>query len=366
VKLAVVLGTRPEIIKMSSTIRECASRGLDYFVVDTGQHYDHELSRVFFETLQLPPPRYQLHVGSGTHGQQTGRLLMETEQVLIAERPDTVLVQGDTNTVLAGALAASKLGIRVGHVEAGLRSLDRTMPEETNRILTDHLSDMLFAPTPEAVENLIEEGIPVGMIFMTGNTIVDALVQHLEIARKESRILNHFHLSKQQYLLSTVHRPENVDCRDRLVAILQSFAVVCSRFGLPLIIPMHPRTRKMLHAFDLGMPAQVLAVEPMGYLDFLQLQSNAAMILTDSGGVQEEACILRVPCVTLRNNTERPETVRVGANMVAGVQPEMVVTCAERMYSVPRDWPNPFGDGRSFCRILDAVQAADSVALGSA
>ncbi len=343
---------------MSSTIRECSARGLDCLVVDTGQHYDYEISQVFYETLHLPPPHYQLRVGSGTHGQQTGRMLAEIEQVLLAEKPDVVLVQGDTNTVLAGGLAASKLRIRVGHVEAGLRSLDRTMPEETNRVLTDHLADLLFAPTPEAAENLRAEGISDDKIFITGNTIVDAVLQNLAIARKESQILDELHLSDGNYFLSTVHRSENVDCRERLVSILRSFRVVCERFGVPLVFPIHPRTRKMLRTFDLVMPAEVLPLKPVGYLDFLQLEANAKMILTDSGGVQEEACILRVPCVTLRGNTERPETVRAGANMVAGVQPEGIVTCAERMLSVPRDWPSPFGDGMSCCRILDIIQTS--------
>jgi UDP-N-acetylglucosamine 2-epimerase (non-hydrolysing) len=343
---------------MSSIIRESAARGLDCLIVDTGQHYDYEIRQVFFETLHLPTPDYQLRVGSGTHGQQTGRLLIEIERVLLAEKPDVVMVEGDTNTVLAGGLAASKLRIRVGHVEAGLRSLDRNMPEETNRILTDHLADLLFAPTPEAAENLRTEGIPADRIFMTGNTIVDAVLQHRAIAGRESHVLDELHLSEGNYFLSTVHRSENVDCRERLVAILQSFRAVCEQFSLPLVLPIHPRTRKMLRTFGLVMPAQVLPIEPVGYLDFLQLEANAKMILTDSGGVQEEACILRVPCVTLRDNTERPETVRVGANMVAGVQPEGIVACAERMFSVPRDWPNPFGDGKTCCRILEVIQAS--------
>lgn len=357
-KVAVILGTRPEIIKMSSIIRECTARGLICVIVDTGQHYDYAISKVFFEKLYLPPPHYQLRVGSGTHGQQTGRLLIEIERVLLEEKPDFVLVQGDTNTVLAGGLAASKLRIRVGHIEAGLRSFDSSMPEETNRILTDHLADLLFAPTPETAENLRSEGISDDKIFMTGNTIVDAVFQHRAIAKRESHVLDELQLSEGSYFLSTVHRPENVDNRERLLAILQSFQAVCERFNLPLVFPIHPRTRKMLRTFELVLPDQVLPIEPVGYLDFLQLEANAKMILTDSGGVQEEACILQVPCVTLRDNTERPETVRVGANIVSGVQPEGIVTCAGRMISVPRNWPNPFGDGTAYCRILDVIQAS--------
>jgi len=341
---------------MSSIMREAANRGLDCFIIDTGQHYDYEVSQVFFETLHLPPPDFHLRVGSGTQGQQTGKLLIEIEKVLLTEKPDVVLVQGDTNTVLAGGLAASKMRIKVGHVEAGLRSLDRNMPEETNRILTDHLADLLFVPTPEAKENLKKEGILSDRIFITGNTIVDAVLQHRFIAEKESHILKELHLSKSNYFLSTVHRMENVDCRERLVAILQSFQAITEQYGVPLVLPIHPRTRKMLDTFGLEIPAQIIAIKPLGYLDFLQLEANASMILTDSGGVQEEACILQVPCITLRDNTERPETVRVGANIVAGVQPEGVLTGVESMFSVSRDWANPFGDGKTCCHILDIVE----------
>jgi UDP-N-acetylglucosamine 2-epimerase (non-hydrolysing) len=340
---------------MSPLISECAVRGLECLVVDTGQHYDYEISRVFFETLHLPPSNYQLRVGSGTHGHQTGLLLIEIERVLLEEKPDVVLVQGDTNTVLAGGLAASKLRIRVGHVEAGLRSFDRNMPEELNRILTDHLSDLLFSPTPEAAENLKAEGIPAEKIFMTGNTIVDAVLQHLDLAKKESRIINKLGLSGRNYFLSTLHRPENVDCRERLDAILQGLLAVCDQYALPLVLPLHPRTRKMMHTFGIVMPPKVLPLEPLGYLDFLQLEANAKVILTDSGGVQEEACVLRVPCVTIRDNTERPETVRIGANMVSGLHPEQILACVEKMFSIPRDWPNPFGDGKSCHRILDII-----------
>lgn len=360
-RVGVILGTRPEIIKMSPVIRECEARALDYLVIDTGQHYDYEMNQIFFEILDLPPPHHQLQVGSGTHGQQTGRLLIEIEQVLLDERPDVVLVEGDTNTVLAGGLAASKLQIKVGHVEAGLRSYDRNMPEETNRVLTDHLADFLFAPTSEAKENLLREGISADKIFVTGNTIVDAVQQNLEIARNKSSVLSDLGLSKDNYFLITVHRPENVDCRQRLASILRSFQAIYDRFETSLIFPIHPRTRKMLRMFNLAMPAYVRLVEPVGFLDFLQLEANAKLILTDSGGIQEEACILQVPCVTLRDNTERPETVKVGSNVVAGTQPERIMTCVERMLPVARDWLNPFGDGKSSRCILDIIRTRSDV-----
>lgn len=355
-RFCIVVGTRPEIIKMSPIIRECEGDGLNYFVIDTGQHYNHEMNHIFFETLDLPPPHCQLHVGSGTHAEQTGKLLITIEQALLREAPDIVLVQGDTNTVLAGGLAASKLRIKVGHVEAGLRSHDRNMPEETNRVLTDHLSDFLFAPTADAKDNLMKEGIPLDKISVTGNTIVDAVQQNLEISRKKSGALRDLGLSKDNYFLITIHRSENVDCKQRLESILRSFRTIYDQFKTDLIFPIHPRTRKMLRSFKLAMPICVRLIEPTDFLDFLQLEANARLILTDSGGIQEEACILRVPCVTLRDSTERPETVKVGSNVVAETHPERLVKCVDRMLSVARNWPNPFGDGKSARHILDIVQ----------
>jgi UDP-N-acetylglucosamine 2-epimerase (non-hydrolysing) len=355
-RVSIIVGTRPEIVKMSPIIRACQAQGVDYRVTDTGQHYDYNMNGIFFETLELPSAHHQLQIGSGSHGQQTGRLLAEIERVLLDERPDVVLVEGDTNTVLAGGLAASKLRIKVGHVEAGLRSHDRNMPEETNRILTDHLADYLFAPTAEARGNLLREGISAAKIYVTGNTIVDAVQQSLEIARKKVNTLNGLGLSPEGYFLITVHRAENVDCRERLRHILQSFQAIHDRLAVPLLFPVHPRTQKMLETFDLTMPACVRCIEPVGFLDFLQLEAHAGLILTDSGGVQEEACILHVPCVTLRDNTERPETVMVGGNVIAGVLPEKVTECVETMLDRPRTWANPLGDGQSGRRIVEIIQ----------
>jgi UDP-N-acetylglucosamine 2-epimerase (non-hydrolysing) len=355
--IAIVVGTRPEIIKMSPVIRACADRNLAYYIVDTGQHYDHNMSAVFFEELELPRPGYQLAVGSGPQGQQTGRLLMAIEEVLRDNRPGIVLVQGDTNTVLAGALAAAKLHIPVGHVEAGLRSFDRNMPEEINRVLADHVSDLLFAPTTGAVKHLLCEGIEKSKIFITGNTIVDAVWQSLEIARRNSTILERLGLARRSYILLTAHRAENVDNRQRLTDLLSALEAVHRATKLPIIYPIHPRTKSRISEFGLRLPAGICAVEPLGFLDFLSLEAAARLVLTDSGGVQEESCILRVPCVTLRDNTERPETVRVGANVVAGVGPETVLARVETMLKRATDWRNPFGDGRSGERIVKIVAA---------
>ena len=350
-KLAIILGTRPEIIKMSPVIRECEQKNLDYFILHTGQHYSYEMDRVFFEQLELPKARYNLDVGSGNHGEQTGKIMSGIEKVLMEERPDAVLVQGDTNTVLAGALAASKLHIKVGHVEAGLRSYDRRMPEETNRVLADHCSDYLFSPTKKAKDILLGEGIPEDMIYVTGNTIVDAVRQNVKIAAERASILNELDIEPGNYLLTTAHRQENVDDRVRLTGILQGLESLAEEFDMPVIFPIHPRSRKRIQEFGISTNGSITLIDPVDFLSFLQLEKNAGLILTDSGGVQEESCILGVPCVTLRDNTERPETVEVGANMLAGTKPERIVECARKMSERERNWENPFGDGMAGERI---------------
>jgi len=350
-KVSIILGTRPEIIKFSPIIFELERLGLDYFIVHSGQHYSYSMDRVFFEQLGLPDAKYNLEVGSGTHAFQTGKILMRVEEVLIRERPDVVLVQGDTNTTLAGALSAVKLHIPVGHVEAGLRSFDRSMPEEINRLLADHCSDLLFAPTEIARHNLLREGISDEKIYVTGNTIVDALFRNLRIAKRRRGILESLGLEKRGFFLVTVHRQENVDDRVRFSKILRGLELVNERFGLPIIYPIHPRAAKRMREFNLK-PRGLRLVEPLDYLSFLLLERFARLVFTDSGGVQEETCILRVPCVTLRYNTERPETLEVGSNVLAGVEPEAIVEKAELMLERRPDWPNPFGDGKAGKRIV--------------
>jgi len=339
-KIAIVLGTRPEIIKISSIIWECEKRNLDYFIVHTGQHYSYEMDRIFFEELRLPQPEYNLNVGSGSHAEETGRMLIGIERILIEENPDVVLVEGDTNTVLAGALAAAKLHIRVGHVEAGMRSYDRNMPEEINRILTDHISDYLFASTNCAQERLVREGIPQEKIFVTGSTLVEAVSQYVEIASMKTQ----FELEPSAYFLVTSHRAENVDVPERLSNILEGLGRLYQEFKLPLIYPIHPRTQKNLERFRINIPNGVRLINPVGFLEFLQLERNARLILTDSGGVQMEACILRVPCVTLRYSTEWVETVEIGANVLAGCEPESILDATRQMLERSNEWENPFGD----------------------
>jgi len=350
-RASIILGTRPEIIKFSPIIFEFERLGMDYFIVHSGQHYSYSMDRVFFEQLGLPDVKYNLEVGSGTHAFQTGRILMGVEEVLLRERPDVVLVQGDTNTTLAGALAAVKLHIPVGHVEAGLRSFDRGMPEEINRLLADHCSDLLFAPTEISKRNLIREGISDEKIYVTGNTIVDALIRNLRIAESRRGILESLGLEKHGFFLVTVHRQENVDDKVRFSKILRGLELVNERFGLPVIYPIHPRASKRMREFNLK-PKGLRLVEPLDYLSFLLLEKYARLVFTDSGGVQEETCIMRVPCVTLRNNTERPETLQVGSNVLAGVEPELIVEKAELMLERRPNWPNPFGDGKAGERIV--------------
>lgn len=309
------------------------------------------MDQIFFEQLELPKAEYNLEVGSGSHGEQTGKMLIEIEKVLCRENPDVALVEGDTNTVLAGALAAVKLGIKVGHVEAGLRSYDRQMPEEINRVLADHCSDLLFAPTEKSRSILVGEGISEDKIFVTGNTIVDAVYQNLQIAKRKSNVQRRLDIGDGDYFLVTVHRQENVDNEKRFRGILKGLDMAQKEFGFKVVYPIHPRAKKQLKVFSLEVK-KVLLIEPLDYLDFLQLESNAKLVLTDSGGVQEEACILRVPCVTLRYNTERPETLEVGANVLAGTNPHDIVDKAKIMHDSGTDWENPFGDGETAKRIV--------------
>jgi len=360
-KVAIILGTRPEIIKMAPVIKELQHRQGDFFILHTGQHYSYNLDRVFFEQLKLPQPRHNIEVGSGSHAEETGKMLIGIEKVLLEERPDVVLVEGDTNSVLAGALAAAKLHIKVGHVEAGLRSGDRNMPEEINRVLTDHCSDYLFAPTEKAKANLLAEGIPQEKIFVTGNTIVDAIHQNLEIARSSANIINNLRLKPKEYFLVTLHRQENVDNRERFASILEGLSQVADEFRLPVIYPIHPRSRNKMSHFSLE-PKNLELIEPLGFLGFIQLEANARLILTDSGGVQEEACILGVPCVTLRDNTERPETIEVGSNILAGAIPKKIVDCCQKMLGKQNKWENPFGDGKAGERIVKILDAHNTKA----
>ena len=346
-----VLGTRPEIIKLSPVIRSYQESNDPFAIVHTGQHYSDNLDSVFFEQLELPEPNYNLGVGSHSQGVQTGKMLIQLEQILKEKSPETVLVQGDTNSVLAGAIATSKLNMNLGHVEAGLRSFDREMPEEINRIVTDHIADYLFAPTEKSSELLQEEGVSDDRIIITGNTIVDAVQQSRELAAVKSSILSDLGLDDERFGLITAHRAENVDNKERLRNIFDGLQQVIEEFDFEFIYPIHPRAAERIEAWNIETPTKVRIIEPLGYLDFLRMENMASIILTDSGGVQEEACILGTPCVTMRENTERPETIKVGANRLAGTEPEDILEAAKLMIELEGDWKNPFGDGNAGSRI---------------
>lgn len=364
-KIAIVIGTRPEIIKMAPVIRECQARGVDFFIIHSNQHYSAQMDAIFFDQLELPAPDYNLGVGSGLHANQTGNILIKIEPILEQQRPDLVMVQGDTNTVMAAALAASKLGIKVGHVEAGLRSYDRTMPEETNRVLTDHVSDYLFSVGPNQTSILKSEGISEDKIFEVGNTIADALFQHLPIAEEKSSVLTDLNLEPRSYILLTAHRASNVDVDGHLKELVNLVTVVADRYQKQVVWPIHPRTLKKLDEYGIDLGSGVTLLDPLGYFDFIYLQANASLIMTDSGGIQEEACMLRVPCVTLRQNTERPETVEVGANVLVGRDQELALEAIDRWFSTSGyDWINPFGDGTVASAILDVLlQGGTSTAV---
>lgn len=365
-KIGIVVGTRPEVIKMAPVIRECQRRQIPFFVIHSNQHYSPDMDAIFFEELELPAPHYNLHVGSGLHSNQTGNILIKMEPILVEEKPDVVLVQGDTNTVLAGALAASKLDIKVGHIEAGLRSYDRTMPEETNRVLTDHMSNYLFSVSKNQTNILKAEGIANEKIHEVGNTISDALFQHVPLANKKSQILQTLDIESQSYVLVTAHRASNVDIKASLLELVDLISSVADRYGKNVVWPIHPRTRKKLEEFDVKLNEKIILSQPLGYLDFIQLQQNAKLILTDSGGIQEEACMLHIPCVTLRENTERPESIEVGANVLVGRDKEKAFTAIDEWLKQDKfDWANPFGNGDVAQKIISHVvgEAPDKATL---
>lgn len=359
-KIGIVLGTRPEIIKMSPIIDEIKKNGLEYVIIHTGQHYDLEMSKQFFVDLKLPLPQYNIGIGSSTALNQISVIISELEKILKKEAVDIVLVQGDTNAVLAGALAANKMKIPVGHVEAGLRSFDKNMPEEINRLVADSCSTLYFVPTDETGINLQNEGISHDSIYVTGNTVVDACKRNLKIALKNNKILDKIKFNK--YILLTMHRAENVDDEERLKNIVESL------INLPynIVFPIHPHTKKSLRKLNLydklNNTAHIQITKPLGYLDFLQLISKSSLILTDSGGLQEEAITLDIPCITLRYNTERPETIEAGGNILAGTVASEIteninnVLNNEKLYSKMSNAINPYGDGTSAEQIISIIK----------
>ncbi|HEU4975486.1 MAG TPA: UDP-N-acetylglucosamine 2-epimerase (non-hydrolyzing) [Baekduia sp.] len=355
-----VVGARPNFVKMAPVVQQMRLRApeLRHVVVHTGQHYDREMSDIFFEDLGLPAPDHLLGVGSGGHGVQTARALERLEAVFADERPDLVVVPGDVNSTLSAALAASKMGIPVAHLESGLRSFDRTMPEEINRLLVDQISEWCFIHSPEAEDNLLREGIPGERIAFVGNTMIDTLVRVRERVA-DSRVLAGVGVAPHDYLLVTLHRPALVD-GPLFADVMRELGAIARE--LPVVFPMHPRTRSRLDP-DVAAAPGLSIVDPVGYVDFLALQSQAAGVITDSGGVQEETTFLRVPCFTLRENTERPVTITEGTNRLLGLRPEALREVLPALGAVPLQLRHPRGwDGDASVRVADVLLDAEALA----
>jgi UDP-N-acetylglucosamine 2-epimerase (non-hydrolysing) len=360
-KILNIAGARPNFMKVAPIFAEMKRRTAEFDVkiVHTGQHYDAAMSEAFFNDLGLPKPDIYLGVGSASHAVQTARIMTEFEPVVQAERPDWVLVVGDVNSTIACALVCSKLGIKVAHVEAGLRSRDRSMPEEINRILTDAISDLLFTTSQDADENLKAEGVPAEKIRFVGNVMIDSLLEHLKLA-ESSGIRDELGVANSEYAVLTLHRPSNVDEREILQGLMVALSDISRR--LPVIFPVHPRTRGRIDEFGLAeslSTSDIRLIEPLGYLDFMRLYSGARLVLTDSGGLQEETTVLGIPCLTLRENTERPVTIELGTNRLVGTSSEAIRDAAYTILDSDSDRQNanipPLWDGKAAGRICDEL-----------
>ncbi|MCL4707087.1 UDP-N-acetylglucosamine 2-epimerase (non-hydrolyzing) [bacterium] len=368
-KICNVVGARPNFMKIAPIIDEMRKHTeIAASLVHTGQHYDEKMSKLFFQDLGLPKPDVYLGVGSGGHGEQTGKIMIEFEKIIAANKPDLVVVVGDVNSTIACGLVAVKMGVKLAHVEAGLRSFDRTMPEEINRILTDQISDYLFLTERDAKENLLREGVAEEKIHFVGNVMIDSLMKHREHAER-SPILGDLKLEAGRYGLITLHRPSNVDVKENLDNILQALFQI--QRDLPLVFPVHPRTRKQMKLFGfddkLAQAPNLMLTDPLGYLDFLKLMAHARLVITDSGGIQEETTVLGVPCITVRENTERPITVTEGTNVLIGMSRQRIL---EESYKIlagngkqgrkPELW-----DGRAAERIVEILLEKESLRFKS-
>jgi UDP-N-acetylglucosamine 2-epimerase len=347
-KILHVIGNRPQFIKLAPVLKASErDKEIKNVCLHTGQHYDYNLSKLFFDELKIPEPDYYLDVGSGSHGYQTGEMIKRIENVLTDEKPDFVLVYGDTNSTLAGALAAVKLHIKTGHVEAGLRSYDKSMPEEINRVLADHCSNLLFCPTKTAIANLKKEGHIKG-VYLTGDVMVDALLHNREVAEK-SNIIEKLGFKNEEYFVATIHRASNTDNKENLENIIEAFCEINEE----IVFPVHPRTEKFLRKYQLykKLKEHIDLIKPLGYLDFLKLMSHSKKILTDSGGVQKEAYILKVPCITLRENTEWIETVEDGWNILVGTNKKRIIKMMNKFKPINKQ-RYVFGRGDASERII--------------
>jgi len=347
-KIVSIVGARPQFVKAAVVSRAIRAMGVEEILVHTGQHYDDNMSQIFFRELEIAPPDYDLGIGSGSHGAQTGRMLHAIEEKLLYLEPDWVLIFGDTNSTLAGAVAASKLQMKTAHVEAGLRSFNRRMPEEVNRVVADHLSDLLFCPTESAVKNLVKEGVEEQKIKLVGDVMYDAALFYAEKAETQSTSLKTLNLTPKKFILATIHRAENTDDIKRLKVIFESLAEISRE--LTIVLPLHPRTEKVVReSRELTQLASSLTViPPVGYLDMVNLEKNAALIVTDSGGVQKEAFFHQVPCVTIRDQTEWVELIDLGWNrLVRPTETEQIVRALRRAIGSRGRMGEPYGDGKT-------------------
>ncbi|SFC85937.1 non-hydrolyzing UDP-N-acetylglucosamine 2-epimerase [Clostridium uliginosum] len=348
-KVLTVIGARPQFIKAATISNKIRKKNTE-ILVHTGQHYDNNMSDIFFEELGIPKPDYNLSIGSSNHGHQTGNMLIALEDIYLKEKPDMVLVYGDTNSTLAGSLCASKLLIPVAHIEAGLRSFNRAMPEEQNRILTDHISDLLFVPTLTAQKNLAAENITKG-VYNTGDVMYDAINLFKERAKKVSTIVETLDLTPESYILSTIHRAENTDSIERLTSIISAL----SNCNEKIILPLHPRTKKFIEEYNLPIGDNIKIIDPVGYLEMVSLENNSKKILTDSGGVQKEAYFLKKPCITMRDETEWVETVQNGWNTIVGSDSNKILDAISN-FSPTGTPPSAFGNGDTSDIITDIIR----------
>lgn len=327
---------------MAPLIKEALRQELPFFVVHSGQHYSEIMDKVFWDNLDLPEPTYNLGVGSGTHAEQVGRMMIALEPVLLKEKPDVVGVYADLNTSLAGALVAAKIGIPIVQLEAGLRSFDRSMPEEINRLVVDRLATMHFAPTPLQQEHLRREGMT-KRVHVLGNLIADVVTEMAPLAKQKSDIMNRLDMKEKGFFLATIHRQSGVDVPENFKHMLTGLGRIADEYNMPVIYPIHPRSRKNVDTFGIDLPEGIRMIDPLDYIDFLMLLQNARLLLSDSGGLQEEACILHIPLVTLRENTERQETITLGANVLSGFEPDSIVKKTRMMLDRSTDWNHPYG-----------------------
>lgn len=351
-KIITIIGARPQFVKASVVSYALRTNGLTEILVNTGQHYDDNMATVFFEEMGIPRPDYDLGVGSGTHANQTSESLIGIEQVILKEKPDALIVYGDTNATIAGALAASKLHVKLFHIEAGLRSYNRKMPEEINRVVTDVLSDLLFVPTDVAVNNLAKEGITKG-VHIVGDVMVDALLKYTEVAERQSDTLNRLGLESGQFNLMTIHRPSNTDDDLRLQSILEQV----SKSEQPVVFPVHPRGRSQIDEIMTRINDRIRIIDPVGYLDMMLLEKHADSIITDSGGVQKEAYLHKTKCLTVRSETEWVETVADGWNHLVGDDLDQIPGLLAS-YTEPGNWAEHYGDGKSASRIVQIIKDA--------